>query len=630
MTHNERCPACKDTVEKMLKVIYGNVYRNYRINLGTLPGDYAGQPVHASLSSIFSALENYRGFTNFVRARYVDVDFFVPNPGIVIEFDESQHFTEPRKITMGNYPAAKETGYLKDQWISRCSEMKKSDNDPPYRDEQRAWYDTLRDFLPEIKGFKPTVRLYAGEMEWCRLDPKNPADVKKFESIIAEAHIEQSPIEVSCDSNPYLARILIKGAWSGNKDRAKSLLEGVVKKWPSGTRVEYLITPGAFVRFPWPEDFPIPPDNLFPPEKSVDVLRNAAQKICFNLIDERIRQKLSEHVDYLTIGIDSKDNEKNPRYEVELVALIDLKTNQYFWTGKSFPDTPQESRLIRNADLTSHFVNLPKRKVLVLGCHDLKMLSNRGRALAKSEWRKKAHKEIDSLLKSEQPEILLHHPHTTDRYGSWIAEFNELTFRIPSISYISAGLYYNWGNPPRSTFSDVRYNTKRGASIDFIVNLDSGTPEEKPHLLEETKIKTSNVILKSYRPQFAEVIESYKQLAGPAFYSGKTKSSGNYSVKIKKLPTGVNYYFYDCPDSHKIGIELDLNISRAPYLESIIRDLEKIQYDNLPKPKLVLKKTKDGDWLMLQFFYPEDCVPVEIAKGMFGLIDQTYPQISQT
>ena len=44
------------------------------------------------------------------------------------------------------------------------------------RDEQRAWYDTLRDLVPSIKGLRPTVRLYARDRAWCSLDPDSKED----------------------------------------------------------------------------------------------------------------------------------------------------------------------------------------------------------------------------------------------------------------------------------------------------------------------------------------------------------------------------------------------------------------------------------------------------------------------
>ena len=52
------------------------------------------------------------------------------------------------------------------------------------RDEQRAWYDTLRDLVPSIMGLQPTVRLYASDQVWCSLDP----DFDMWNAIPARVH----------------------------------------------------------------------------------------------------------------------------------------------------------------------------------------------------------------------------------------------------------------------------------------------------------------------------------------------------------------------------------------------------------------------------------------------------------
>ncbi|GAI43637.1 unnamed protein product, partial [marine sediment metagenome] len=101
-----------------------------------------------------------------------------------IEFDESQHFTAPRKLSLMHYPDGLKLGFPKQRWGQLCDEIDAKDNDPPFRDEQRAWYDTLRDFLPEIKGLSSTVRLYFKEMHWCNLDPENSSEVNRFEKFI--------------------------------------------------------------------------------------------------------------------------------------------------------------------------------------------------------------------------------------------------------------------------------------------------------------------------------------------------------------------------------------------------------------------------------------------------------------
>jgi len=202
MAHSERCRACKRAVQAMLEKIYGRVESNYRIVLGTRPEDYAGEAVYPALSRVYGALREHRGFEDFVRADHIAADFFVPDPGFVVEFDESQHFTRPRLIALENYPATMQAGYSVPRWKELCASLDKRDNDPPYRDEQRAWYDTLRDFLPEIKGYLPTVRLYAREMVWCSLDPEEPGDVEKFRIFLEEKRMcsilpgpDGSPIE---------------------------------------------------------------------------------------------------------------------------------------------------------------------------------------------------------------------------------------------------------------------------------------------------------------------------------------------------------------------------------------------------------------------------------------------------
>ena len=183
--HNERCPDCKDTIERMLKQIYGDVKPNYKFRTGTNPEDFSDNPFYDDLQRIYENLQNYRGNKNFVITDTLpNCDYYVPDPGFVLEFDESQHFTMPRKIALLSYPYKSRSGFSLAQWIYTCDKIKAHDPDPIYRDEQRAWYDTLRDFLPEFKGPEPTVRLYSKEMQWCSLNPDNRDDIAHFKAII--------------------------------------------------------------------------------------------------------------------------------------------------------------------------------------------------------------------------------------------------------------------------------------------------------------------------------------------------------------------------------------------------------------------------------------------------------------
>lgn len=184
-SHNERCPECKQIIEKMLRKIYGAVKRNYKFEAGTLPEDFEESLFYHDINDIFSALRKCRGHEDFVLASDLPrVDFYVPNSGFIVEFDESQHFTACRKESLLKYPDTLEVGFDTGRWIELCEKIDAKDNDPPYRDEQRAWYDTLRDFIPTIKQINPTIRLFSKDFPWCNLNPEVQYDIKKFKALL--------------------------------------------------------------------------------------------------------------------------------------------------------------------------------------------------------------------------------------------------------------------------------------------------------------------------------------------------------------------------------------------------------------------------------------------------------------
>ena len=122
--------------------------------------------------------------------RLPKIDYFIPSGGLIIEFDESQHFTKPREITFNHYPNNIEIGFSKEKWTSLCQKLNKKDNDPPYRDEQRAWYDVVRDFAPQLLGAGKTIRLHARDEIWCSLNPKNETDLLRFKNLILEGRAQ--------------------------------------------------------------------------------------------------------------------------------------------------------------------------------------------------------------------------------------------------------------------------------------------------------------------------------------------------------------------------------------------------------------------------------------------------------
>ena len=185
--HSERCPECKQRVRELLERIYGRCLPNPGFGWRTDLAPYAKTSIGTALQDVATMLQTYRGFgiSDFVRNKTLaGCDFWVPDPDFIVEFDESQHFTSARKLALSVYADDKPLGFSAKRWITLCEKHNAKDNDPPFRDEQRAWYDTLRDLVPSIKGLRPTVRLYARDRVWCSLDPDSEEDQKRFSDLM--------------------------------------------------------------------------------------------------------------------------------------------------------------------------------------------------------------------------------------------------------------------------------------------------------------------------------------------------------------------------------------------------------------------------------------------------------------
>lgn len=101
-------------------------------------------------------------------------DFFIPAKNIVIEFDERQHFTLPRAVSLKAYPDRTKLGFDKGKWIKLCEDINAGDNSPEYRDEQRAFYDAIRDIMAPRMGLKPVIRIFESEVLWEKEGESSP------------------------------------------------------------------------------------------------------------------------------------------------------------------------------------------------------------------------------------------------------------------------------------------------------------------------------------------------------------------------------------------------------------------------------------------------------------------------
>ena len=127
-------------------------------------------------------------------------------------FDESQHFTSPRKLALSAYPSDQSVGFSKKRWIALYEKHKARDNDPRYRDEQRAWYDTLRDIVPSLEGLRPTWRLYARDFAWCSLNPESSNDQRRFLDIARQSDVPTNRPTAKTDAHVARAPSVLRAA----------------------------------------------------------------------------------------------------------------------------------------------------------------------------------------------------------------------------------------------------------------------------------------------------------------------------------------------------------------------------------------------------------------------------------
>lgn len=187
MHKQQNCKKCKKVVESILNKLYKDIRVEYTLE-PKLPTSVKGNEsieYPKVMKDIYNALGEFRGRNDFVKRKSLNpVDYYIPRTKQIIDLDEPQHFTALRKLALSMYPDDLELGFDRDRWMELCKKHDRHDNSPIYRDEQRAWYETIRDFAPSILGLPPIIRVYEKDYTWCDLHPENPADVRTFKKLV--------------------------------------------------------------------------------------------------------------------------------------------------------------------------------------------------------------------------------------------------------------------------------------------------------------------------------------------------------------------------------------------------------------------------------------------------------------
>jgi hypothetical protein len=164
------------------------------------------------------------------------------------------------------------------------------------------------------------------------------------------------------------------------------------------------------------------------------------------LLTEDLVGNLSLKSNFVTFGIDVLDWHYKNKYgkHVELVGTFDTKQQRFtHWTGKSYPVAYQVNTLLYCRDIGSHFQYFGQTPVLVLGCHDLNIFSPRSRKSSKrGTYKGKIISEMQKKCDEFKPQVVLHHPHTTDSLHIWATAWSGVSKFIPSVKIYSSGIHY--------------------------------------------------------------------------------------------------------------------------------------------------------------------------------------------
>ena len=178
----------KDFLIKLLKQRFGCVMTEAKFDWLKVPDRASKDGV---LDRIYGNLASIRGCKNFSTSGYsLACDFFIPSKNLIIEYDERQHFTKQRAKSLAHYPPDLNLGFDKDKWCEACENIKAIDNDPEYRDEQRAFYDSVRDILATRNGMT-LIRITDGDCDW-----GSEAGTEAINELINSLKLDAHPLDI--------------------------------------------------------------------------------------------------------------------------------------------------------------------------------------------------------------------------------------------------------------------------------------------------------------------------------------------------------------------------------------------------------------------------------------------------
>lgn len=121
--------------------------------------------------------------------------YFGEEYNFIFEFDEMQHFSSNRLLTLELYPENLKLGFSIEKYKELCNLYSSESNKYRIkiktkefnfeggRTAQRAYFDCFRDLLPEIHGLNPTLRI--SEFDFNGMTIGDKQSLTKIEEIVA-------------------------------------------------------------------------------------------------------------------------------------------------------------------------------------------------------------------------------------------------------------------------------------------------------------------------------------------------------------------------------------------------------------------------------------------------------------
>lgn len=221
-------------LQNLLEQRFGCVMTEAKFDWLVVPDYSSKDAVFRVIYDNLKAMRNYSGFSN--PGYKLVCDFFIPSENLIIEYDERQHFTEQRAESLAHYPSNRNRGFDKDKWREACENIKATDNDPLDRDEQRAFYDSVRDILTARNGI-PLIRIKHGDYDWKSASETDVID-KLIKHLKLDTHtpnletaIEELAWDFSCVQKAY-------HDWAKQFKNHEDAVSGLSEKGIDGSRCQ--------------------------------------------------------------------------------------------------------------------------------------------------------------------------------------------------------------------------------------------------------------------------------------------------------------------------------------------------------------------------------------------------------